>query len=143
MTEPDPYRGTGLGPLADLQLVASMLASQGQDIASLARLLGETLAGVLPAGMVEIARERSLGDRMAGRPGKPVSVEIHGAAGDFALSEQRGRVVGEFRRTVNDVVISRQAIGVPQWIELLAGELRERATQDAAARAALGRLLGH
>ena len=142
MAAPDPYRESGLGPLGDLQLVATMLAAQGQDLASLTRLLAETLAGVLPPDMVRIERDRSLGDRMAGRPGRPVSVEINGAAGDFALTDRSGRVVGEFRRTVNGVVISRRAIGVPEWLELLATELQTWAAADAGARAALGRLLG-
>jgi hypothetical protein len=40
------------------------------------------------------------------------------------------------------VVISRKAIGIDEWLTMLAEELGKLAERDAAARAALDRLLG-
>src|SRR5438034_577391 len=48
-----------------------MLRADRADVASYARVLTGTLAAALPEGMVEVEQRRGLGDRVAGRGGRP------------------------------------------------------------------------
>lgn len=137
-----PMEPSGLGPMGDVALLASMLRADRADVASYARLLSGALAGALPEGMVEVEYRRGLADRMAGREGRPVSVLVHGQDRDLELCEgARGAVEAEIRQVVRGVVISRRPIGVDQWLEALAVDLSRIAARDAAAREALERLL--
>ncbi len=131
---------SGLGPLGDIQLMAAMLRRDGDDIGSYVRILSTTLSSALPPGLVDIDYDRNLADRLAGRPGRPVRVVLHGADGDLEIGESRGRVVAEVRRAVNGVVISRKQVGVDEWVVLLARELSTLAARDSRAQAALSAL---
>jgi hypothetical protein len=133
---------SGLGPLGDVQLLANTLRSDRTDVASYARLLSGALAGALPHGMVEVEYRRGLADRMAGRSGRAVAVVVHGEDRQLALREgMHGSIEAEVRRVVRDVVISRRIVTVEQWLRALAEDLTRIAARDAAARAALERLL--
>ncbi|GAA1241965.1 hypothetical protein GCM10009609_01840 [Pseudonocardia aurantiaca] len=133
---------SGLGPLGDIQLLATTLRSDRTDVASYARLLSGALAGALPSGMVEVEYRRGLADRMAGRGGRPVAVVVHGDDRQLALREgAHGDVEAEVRRVVRDVVISRRTVGLEQWLQALAEDLTRVAARHATARAALERLL--
>ena len=143
MSGPEAGGASGLGPLGDVQLVAAMLRSDRDDIASYVRVLSQALASALPPGLLDVQYDRSFADRVAGRPGRPVRVLVHGADADFEISDTgHGRIGGQLRRLVGGVVISRRDIGLEEWVHLLAVELTARAAQDAAARDALARLLG-
>jgi hypothetical protein len=67
---------------------------------------------------------------------------VHGEDRQLALREgAHGDVEAEVRRVVRDVVISRRTVGLEQWLHALAEELIGVAARNAAARAALERLL--
>ena len=133
---------SGLGPMGDVQLLAATLRSDRADVESYARVLSGALAGALPAGMVEIEHKRGLADRMAGREGRAVAVVVHGQDRELELREgARGGVEAQVRQVVRGVVISRKAVGVDEWLHALAEDLTRIAARDAAARAALERLL--
>ncbi|MGD9986281.1 hypothetical protein [Pseudonocardia sp.] len=128
--------------MGDVALLAVMLRSDRNDVASYARLLAEALAGALPDGTVEVERRRGLADRVTGREGRPVAVLVHGQDRDLELREgARGVVEGEIRQVVRGVVIGSRPVGVDQWLEALAVDLNRIAARDAAAREALARLL--
>jgi diphthamide synthase (EF-2-diphthine--ammonia ligase) len=134
---------SGFGPLGDVQLLAAMLRADRADVESYARILGGALADALPAGMVEMAYKRGLAERMAGREGRAVAVTVHGEDRELELHEgTRGGVEAQVRQVVHGVVISRRTVGVDEWLQVLAEHLARVAARDAAARAALERLLG-
>jgi hypothetical protein len=133
---------SGLGPMGDVQLLAASLRTDRADVASYARVLTGALHDALPPGMVEVDRRRGLSDRMAGREGRAVAVVVHGEGRQLALREgPHGAVEAEVRQIVRDVVISRRTVTVEQWLQALAEDLTKVAARDAAARAALERLL--
>ncbi|MGB6164873.1 MAG: hypothetical protein WCF33_01020 [Pseudonocardiaceae bacterium] len=133
---------SGLGPMGDVQLLAAMLRADRDEVASYARVLSGALAQALPAGMVEIDYQRTVGDRLAHRPGRAVRLVVHGENQDLELREGRaGGIEAELRQVVHGVVISRRGIGVAQWLQALAEEITRAAARDTAARAALERLL--
>jgi hypothetical protein len=108
-----------------------------------ARVLTTSLVDALPAGMVEIQRDQSMRDRMAGRPGTVRTLRI--ALGETSLelaAGKSGAPIARCQRAVRGVIISSKEISVEEWTRMLADELAARAKDSAAARAALGRLLG-
>jgi hypothetical protein len=133
---------SGLGPMGDVQLLAAMLRADRDEVASYARVLSGALAEALPAGMVEIGYQRTVGDRLAGRPGRAVRLVVHGENRDLELREGRnGRIEAELQQVVHGVVISRRGIGVDAWLQALAQDIARAAARDTAAREALERLL--
>ena len=133
---------SGLGPMVDLHVLASVLGSDRADVASYARVLSGALADALPAGMVEVEYRRGLGDRVAGRPGRAVALLVHGADRQLALAEDgRGGVAAQIRQVVRGIVIGRRDVGVDEWLRALAEDLNRLAARDATARRALEDLL--
>ena len=130
---------SSLGPTGDLHLLAAALRSDADDVASYTRVLTETLGDALPAGMVTVERQRSLADRMAGRPGTPVRLTV--TTDDQVLELAEGGH-GEIRQVVHGVVIKRRRVGADEWVVALAEVLARLAERSAAARAALTGLLG-
>ncbi|HEX4100261.1 MAG: hypothetical protein WA731_09565 [Pseudonocardiaceae bacterium] len=133
---------SGLGPMGDVQLLAAMLRTDRAEVASYARVLSGALAAALPAGMVELGYHRTVGDRLAGRPGRAVRVVVHGENRDLELREGRnGQIEAELQQVVRAVVISRRNISVDEWLQALAEDITRAAARDTAAREALERLL--
>ena len=140
--QPVPSGGSGLGPMGDVQLLAAMLRSDQAEVASYARVFSGALARALPPGMVEIEHQRSVSDRLAGRPGRAVRLVVHGERRDLELRESKnGRVDAELRQVVHGVTISRRSVGMDDWLQALAYDLTRIAARDTAAREALQRLL--
>ena len=133
---------SGLGPSGDVAMLAAMLRADRADVASYARVLTSTLAGALPEGMVEVDSDRSLGDRLAGRPGTPVAVRISFPEKRLELRATRGWPDAEVQQVVRGVVLSRRQVPVEEWVHTLAAELTDLAARNASARAALAALLG-
>jgi hypothetical protein len=93
--------------------------------------------------MVEVEHHRSLADRLAGRAGRPVAVVVHGDERELVLREapRGGGVDAAVHQVVRGIVISRRTVGIDAWLQALAEDLTRIAARDAAARAALARLL--
>ena len=125
-----------------VDLVAAAIRADTADLDSYHRVLSSTVAGLLPVGMVEVDRERSMKDRMAGREGRATSIRIRLGDLTLELATKHGGLVATAAREVRGVVISRQEITVAEWTQLLAEHLAKLATQSADARQALGKLLG-
>ena len=134
---------TPAGEPFEVEAIAAALRADTADLDVYARVLSTSLAEGLPAGMVTVDRNRSLGDRMAGRPG--VVAAVHIAVGDWQLELLRGRggaPDARVARRVRGVVISSKQVSIEEWVQMLAHRLAEAAQASAEARAALGRLLG-
>jgi hypothetical protein len=123
------------------RLVATLTGDRA-DVASLARVLTGALADALPGGIVDVEYDRSMSDRVHGRPGRAVAVSV--AFGDTVLTMRqgpRGDPQPQIVHSVRGVVLSRRPVSVPEWVHELATKVTERAEQDEQARAVLSRLL--
>jgi hypothetical protein len=131
---PEPY---------DVNALAAALRADSADLDIYARVLTTSLAEALPEGMVSIERDRSMGDRVAGRPGTVRSLQIDTGETTLELGRGRGGVpVARIARAVRGVVISSKEVPIETWVQALADHLAVRARESAAARDALARLLG-
>jgi hypothetical protein len=127
----------------DIELLAAALRADSTDLEVYSRVLTTSLADALPAGMVEVDRDQSMRDRLAGRPGVVRSLRI--GFGEISLELVRGKSgtpVARAARAVRGVVISSREVTIDEWTRLLADQLASQARDSAAARAALSKLLG-
>jgi len=133
MTEPDDA--------LSLEMVTAALRADSADVAVYARVLSKSLSEALPPEYVTVERERSMSDRMRGRPGE-IS-KVVGKLGDqqMTLAVHGGKPSAEICKEVRGVVLSRQSVPVGQWASTLASALVEHANGNAAAAEALRRLV--
>jgi hypothetical protein len=126
----------------DVELLAAALRQDSADLDVYAKVLSVNLVESLPAGAVQVERKRSMSDRVAGREGTVTSLDV--ALGDLRLGLRmdRGRPIGEICKEVRGVVLSRQQVGLDEWISALAKGLADSAASSARAREALQRYLG-
>lgn len=128
--------------VSEVDLLAAALRADAGDVDTYARVLTETLGQTLPAGMVEVERERSMKDRLAGRPGRATAIRIHGRDRSLELEAGRGAPAARIVREVRGVVIARDPVGLEVWLAALAQEITSAAAGSAAAREALTAFLG-
>ena len=124
-----------------LDMLMAALRADSTDIAIYARVLTQSLSEAMPEGSVSVDRDRSAGDRMRGRPGTVSKVTVRLGDQVLSLGVQRGAPAAEICREVRGVVLSRQPVPLSQWITELARALMVHAEQNAAAAAALRRLV--
>lgn len=119
----------------------------GEDPQALLEQLSDGVLRSLPAavaeGALEVERDRSLSDRMAGRPGRVSLLRLVGS--DIVLSlrpDGKGsRLTGESSRVVHNVVISRRTLPLGEWLTTLAGQVGALAAEAAGDAAAAGKAL--
>ena len=133
MTEP--------GDAPSLDLVAAALRADSADVAVYARVLTDSLGDALPEGVVTVDRERSVSDRMRGRPGQVSKITVRLGDRVMTLGTQRGAPVAEVCSEVRGVVLSRKEVPFNVWAEELARALVAHAEQNAEAARALRRLV--
>jgi hypothetical protein len=135
MTEPDD----GLS----LEMLTAALRADSADIAVYARVLTESLGDALPPDCVSIERgRRTMSDRRSGRPGQVEKVTVR--LGDRVLSlgvRPGGQPSAEICHEVRGVVLSRQPVGLDQWLDELAQALVAHAQQNAQAAEVLRKLI--
>jgi hypothetical protein len=124
-----------------LDMVAAALRADSADVAVYARVLTESLSGALPPDCVQIDRDRSLADRMQGRPGQVSKITVRLGDQVMTLGVRGGRPSAEICREVRGVVLSRQPVGVQEWAGELARALVQHAQQNAQAAQALRKLV--
>ena len=140
MTEPgDSLSAPGDSP--SLDMVTAALRADSADAAIYARVLTESLGDSLPPGCVTVDRDRTMSDRMRGRPGTVTKITVRLGEQVMTLGVQRGVPVAEVCREVRGVVLSRQSVQVAQWAAELARALLVHAEQNAEAARALRRLV--
>jgi len=124
MTQP----GDGLS----LEEITAALRADSTDVAIYARVLSESLGEALPEGCVVVDRDRSMSDRLHGRPGQVTKITVRLGEKVLTLSVQPGRPpAAEICREVRGVVLSRQPAGLQEWVGDLARELAAQAQQNA------------
>ncbi len=134
-------KGTREDDGLSLELVAAALRADSSDIAVYARVLTESLGDSLPPGCVDVERSRTLADRMQNRPGAVSRVTVRLGDRTLTLQLRRGVPDAEICHEVRGVVLSRSRVPVAQWVAELAKGLVAHAEQNAAAAAALRRLV--
>jgi hypothetical protein len=122
-------------------MVAAALRADSSDIAIYARVLTESLGAALPAGTVSVDRDRSVSDRMKGRPGIVSKITIRLGDQVLTLSVHHGAPAAEVCREVRGVVLSRQQVPLDKWAAELAKALVSHAEQNASTAEALRRLV--
>src|ERR1700691_5726787 len=115
MTEPDD----GMS----LEMVTAALRVDSGDVALYARVLTKSLSEALPADYVTVERERSMSDRMHGRPGEISKLVIKLGDQVLTLAVKNGQPVAEVCRQVRGVVLSRDSVPLQQWADTLASAL--------------------
>jgi hypothetical protein len=139
---PDDSGAASLGGAMDVELLAAALRRDAADLELYAKVLSVSLVESLPQGAVQVERKRrSMSDRAAGREGTVTSVDV--VLGDvrLALRMDRGRLASEIHKEVRGVVLSRQQVGLDEWIQVLAKALADASASSARARQALERFL--
>ncbi|HEV3381545.1 MAG TPA: hypothetical protein VG142_11260 [Trebonia sp.] len=133
MTEPDD-------PLS-LEMLTAALRVDSADVAVYARVLTNSLSEALPPGYVTVERERSMSDRMRGRPGEISKVVVKLGDQMMTLAVKNGQPVAEVCREVRGVVLSRETVPLQQWAGTLANALVAHAENNAQAAEALRRMV--
>ena len=148
MTELDGAPGEPEGPDApgspdgpSLDMVTAALRADSADLAIYARVLTESLGEALPPECVTVDRDRSMSDRMRGRPGQVSKITVRLGDRVMTLGLQRGAPVAEVCSEVRGVVLSRQQVQMGVWTQELARALVAHAEQNAATAEALRRLV--
>ena len=148
MTELDGAPGEPEGPDApgspdgpSLDMVTAALRADSADLAIYARVLAESLGEALPPDCVTVDRDRSMSDRMRGRPGQVSKITVRLGDRVMTLGVQRGAPVAEVCSEVRGVVLSRQQVPMGVWTQELARALVAQAEQNAEAARALRRLV--
>jgi hypothetical protein len=133
MTEP--------GDALSFDLVAAALRADSADVSVYAQVLTNSLGEALPSGVVTVDRERSMSDRMRGRPGAVSKITVRLGEQVLTLGSQHGRPVAEICKEVRGVVLSRRPAPIDEWVAELARALVSYADQNAQAAEILRRLV--
>jgi hypothetical protein len=138
--------GDELEPLApgtvDLLVSALSAGTDLSDVAMFTRVLTQSFGEALPPSVVAVDYDRTLGDRLTGRPGTPVALRLTFPERRLELRTSAGWPEAQVQQVVRGVVLSRRQVPVEEWVRILAAELTSLAERNAAARAALASLLG-
>jgi hypothetical protein len=124
-----------------LDMVTAALRADSADLAIYARVLTESLGEALPPDCVTVDRDRSMSDRMRGRPGQVSKITVRLGDRVMTLGVERGAPVAEVCSEVRGVVLSRQPVPIGVWTQELARALVAQAEQNAEAAQALRRLV--
>jgi hypothetical protein len=124
-----------------LDMVTAALRADSTDVAIYARVLTQSLGEALPSDYVTVERDRTMSDRMKGRPGEVSKIVVRLGEQQMTLAVNNGRPVAEICRAVRGVVLSRQTVPVAEWAAALAGALLSYAEQNAEAAQALRKLV--
>jgi len=136
----EPGNGTGDdGP--SLDMVTAALRADTADLAVYTRVLTKSLSEALPPDWVTVDVDRTMSDRMHGRPGQVSKITVRLGDRVMTLGVQRGVPVAEVCSEVRGVVLSRQPVPLGVWAEELARALLAHAEQNAEAARALRRLV--
>ncbi|MCU1598355.1 MAG: hypothetical protein JWQ47_2094 [Glaciihabitans sp.] len=100
------------------------------------------LPAAISGGVLTVERSRSLGDRLAGRPGEITEVRLVGASETMVLGYKPGpRWTAEIARVSGGVIISRRTLALGEWLTAFAGRIAAIAADAAGDAAASSRAL--
>ncbi len=122
-------------------MVTAALRADSTDVAIYARVLAQSLGEALPGDLVSVERERTMSDRMRGRPGEISKIVAKLGEQQMTLAVRNGQPSAEICRAVRGVVLSRQTVPIGEWAAALASALVAYAGQNAQAAQALRKLV--
>jgi archaeosine-15-forming tRNA-guanine transglycosylase len=122
-------------------MVTAALRMDSADVAIYTRVLTKSLSEALPAEYVTVERERSMTDRMRGRPGEISRIVVRLGDQVMTLTVKGGQPITEICREVRGVVLSRESVPLQQWASALAAALVAHADANAKAAEALRRMV--
>jgi hypothetical protein len=122
-------------------MVTAALRMDSADVAVYTRVLTKSLSEALPPGYVTVERERSMSDRMRGRPGEISKVVVRLGDQLMTLAVKNGQPAAEICREVRGVVLSRENVPFQQWARGMVNALVVHAENNAQAAEALRRLV--
>jgi hypothetical protein len=100
------------------------------------------LPAAISGGALTVQRSRSLGDRLAGRPGEITEVRLVGTSETMLLGYKPGpRWTAEIARVSGGVIISRRTLTLGEWLTAFAGRIAAMAADAAGDAAASSRAL--
>ena len=124
-----------------LDMVTAALRADSTDVAIYARVLAQSLGEALPDDLVSVERDRTMSDRMRGRPGEISKIVAKLGEQQMTLAVRNGQPSAEICRAVRGVVLSRQPVPIGEWAAALASALVAYAGQNAQAAQALRKLV--
>jgi hypothetical protein len=124
-----------------LDMVTAALRADSTDVAIYARVLAQSLGEALPGDLVSVERDRTMSDRMRGRPGEISKIVAKLGEQQMTLAVRNGQPSAEICRAVRGVVLSRQTVPIGEWAAALASALVAYASQNAQAAQALRKLV--
>src|SRR5258708_9010272 len=98
-----------------LDMVTAALRADSTDVAIYARVLAQSLGEALPGDFVSVERDRTMSDRMRGRPGEISKIVAKLGELQMILAVRNGQPVAEICRAVRGVVLSRQTVPIGEW----------------------------
>ena len=122
-------------------MITAALRLDSSDAAIYASVLTKSLSEALPPGYVTVERERSVSDRMRGRPGEISKVAVKLGDQVLTLAVKNGQPTTEICREVRGIVLSTKEVPLGQWAAALASALVNLAESNAQAAEALRRLV--
>ena len=129
-------------PPSSIDMIAAALRADARDIEVLANSLSTKLSTILPPGMLDVTYEQSLKDRIAKRPKKAIAIRVTTAERTLTIDRRpASAIVYQINQIVRGVVISRREVDLSDWLQALAQELANLATNNEKARDALSQLL--
>lgn len=121
---------------ADPQAFLSGLAERVQKI------LPDAAASGLASDRFTVQHDRSLGDRLAGRPGTITRLQLDAGKETLTLGYAKGpRWTAEVARVSGGVIISRRSMPLGEWLAEFAGRVAAIAADTAGDAAAAARVL--
>lgn len=127
---------------ASLAGVALADADPQSFLDGLVESVGRALPATLAGSVLTVERTRSLGDRLAGRPGTIAGLRLVGASETMSLAYRPGpRWSAESARVSGGVIISRRALALGEWLTVFAGRIAAIAADAAGDSAASARAL--
>ena len=122
-------------------MVTAALRADSTDVAIYARVLAQSLGEALPGDLVSVERDRTMSDRMRGRPGEISKIVAKLGEQQMTLAVRNGQPSAEICRAVRGVVLSRKTVPIHEWAAALAAGLVAFAEQNAQAAQALRRIV--
>jgi hypothetical protein len=111
-------------------------------LTGLVESLGKALPDAIASGVLIVERDRSLGDRLAGRPGTVTGIRLEAAGEALTLRYSSGpRWIPELARVSGGVTISRRSLPLGDWLTTFAGRVAAVAADLAGDAAASARAL--
>lgn len=123
-----------------VEVIASALRRDLDDLDMYAHFLQNTLEEALPSGLLVIERRQSVADRLRGRPGSVASLSVTLDDRRYVLQPHRGAPRAEIVHVVRGLELDHDEVALDIWIHRLAVALSRHAESNARTAQALAHI---